>query len=176
MSHVHRRGAVTPTMNITPLIDVVFLLIIFFMIVSKISADELPELLVPEMDDPAAKAPGEMSRIVVSILPTLPDVGKRPEGDALQANRTDNNPLNIAGDARAVQVGIRLIPWDRMAEELAPEIEAQLKQNAKLEVMVRADAGVYFRDVQAVLRQVSAAQLPDTELTLNFVMLIEPRL
>ena len=174
MSQVHKRGAVTPTMNITPLIDVVFLLIVFFMVVSKISADELPDLLVPEMDDPAAKEPGELNRIVVSILAELPE-GGRPEGDPLRANSTDNNPLNIPGEARAVQVGIRMIPFDEVATDLAPEIKAQLEQNRELEVMVRADAGIYFRDVQAVIRQINAAQVPDTTLTLNFVMLIEPR-
>ena len=174
MSQVHKRGAVTPTMNITPLIDVVFLLIVFFMVVSKISADELPDILVPEMDDPAAKEPGEMSRVVVSILAELPD-GGRPEGDPLRANSTDNNPLNISGKARAVQVGIRTIPFDQVVEDLAPEIRAQLEQNPKLEVMVRADAGLYFSDVQTVIRQINAAQIPETELTLNFVMLIEPR-
>ena len=61
-SQVFKRGPVTPQMNITPLIDVVFLLIIFFMLVTNIIAEEAVEMIVPQLDDPVTRELGNVDR------------------------------------------------------------------------------------------------------------------
>ena len=64
-SQVFKRGAVTPQMNITPLIDVVFLLIIFFMVGTKFTELERNlHLKVPEVSDNGALSPAPQKRVV----------------------------------------------------------------------------------------------------------------
>ena len=69
MSQVTKRGAVEPTLNITPLIDVVFLLIVFFMLVMPIVRDENPELQLPDLDRPNVYPPEGERKVTVNIVP-----------------------------------------------------------------------------------------------------------
>jgi biopolymer transport protein ExbD len=53
--------------NIAPLIDVVFLLIIFFMVVTRITRVEVEELELPEAQSGKAADVREPSRLVISV-------------------------------------------------------------------------------------------------------------
>jgi len=55
--------------NLTPMIDVVFLLIVFFVLVSQIVEVENVDLDLPRPQDPASELPGEQPRIVINVLP-----------------------------------------------------------------------------------------------------------
>ena len=89
MSLVHRRGPTAPDMNITPLIDVVFLLIIFFMLVSRIVADENVPMVVPALDDPKTYEPGQIEKIVVNVVPAAGDRrGRNPGSGRLRIRYT----------------------------------------------------------------------------------------
>ena len=54
-------------MNITPMIDVVFLLVIFFMVVSQFQKIELDQLDLPRAEPPAENSPPEPSRLVMNV-------------------------------------------------------------------------------------------------------------
>ena len=55
--------------NLTPMVDVVFLLIIFFIVVAQITTSERLELTIPRLLDSRTIDPGEERRIVVNVVP-----------------------------------------------------------------------------------------------------------
>lgn len=74
-SKVYQRGAAGVEANMTPMIDVVFLLIIFFMLVSQIQRARLVELELPEIENAAAATPPRDSVLVINIVPGAGDTG-----------------------------------------------------------------------------------------------------
>ena len=55
--------------NLTPMIDVTFLLIIFFVLVSQIVEVENVDLGLPSPEDPASQLAGEQQRVVINVVP-----------------------------------------------------------------------------------------------------------
>ncbi|MEM7577398.1 MAG: biopolymer transporter ExbD [Planctomycetota bacterium] len=146
MSKVFQRGTVKPEMNMTPLIDVTFLLIVFFMLVSNIVANESVPMVVPELADPETRELGEVDKVVVNIAPAT------FSGDArLQS------PLDHPGIARFVQVGAgsryEMSNLAGLTEALKTEVEAR----PEVEVLLRADAALFYDQVQPVMDAITAA-------------------
>jgi biopolymer transport protein TolR len=144
----HRRSdSVGP--NLTPLIDVTFQLIIFFMLVNNIIAEENVPMLVPDLDDPKTRQLGEVQRITVNIVPMPFDERAR-----LQGNRLDH-----AGAAVRVQIGA----LDQYAaddlEGIRHALEAVRRSNPQVEIMLRADAALYYHQVQPVMDAITAARI-----------------
>ncbi|MEM1099284.1 MAG: biopolymer transporter ExbD [Planctomycetota bacterium] len=146
MSKVFQRGTVKPEMNMTPLIDVTFLLIVFFMLVSNIVANESVPMVVPELSDPKTRELGEVDKVVVNIAPAS------FSGDA----RLDS-PLDHPGSAQFVQLGAGTrYDMGRLAgltEALKQEVEAR----PDVEVLLRADAALYYSQVQPVMDAITDA-------------------
>lgn len=55
--------------NLTPMIDVTFLLIVFFVLVSQIVEVEHVDLRLPTLVEPATAAPEDEQRLVINIVP-----------------------------------------------------------------------------------------------------------
>ncbi len=53
--------------NLTPMIDVTFLLIIFFVLVSQIVEVENADLDLPRPEQAASELPSEQSRVVINV-------------------------------------------------------------------------------------------------------------
>ncbi len=120
--------------NLTPMIDVTFLLIIFFVLVSQIVEVENADLDLPRPQDAASELPGEQPRVVINVL------------------------RGAGGDA----VGYRLSNQRYMAdtaglEALARNLAAMYQQNPALGVNLRADRRTDYRWVEPVFQAVSAA-------------------
>ena len=120
--------------NLTPMIDVTFLLIIFFVLVSQIVEVENADLDLPRPQDAASELPGEQPRVVINVL------------------------RGAGGDA----VGYRLSNHRYMAdtaglEALARNLAAMYQQNPALGVNLRADRRTDYRWVEPVFQAVSAA-------------------
>ncbi|MEM1444562.1 MAG: biopolymer transporter ExbD [Planctomycetota bacterium] len=146
MSKVFQRGTVKPEMNMTPLIDVTFLLIVFFMLVSNIVASESVPMVVPDLADPKTRELGEVEKVVVNIAPAT------FSGDArLQS------PLDHPGMAQFVQVGA----GDRFSMGNLPGLTEALKREVEarpeVEVLLRADAALYYNQVQPVMDAITDA-------------------
>ncbi len=62
-----------PEMNMTPMIDVVFQLIIFFMLVTEMAQADLEVLTLPEASEASPDNNPEKKRIVVNVLAPEPD-------------------------------------------------------------------------------------------------------
>ena len=144
-SKIYKRGTATAEMNITPLIDVTFLLIIFFMLVNNIVGEEMVEMFVPELHEPRTHPLGETSRVVVNVAP-MPGSIRDREAD----------PLLYSGEAYMVKVGMQEFPIHDMAGVTASLREA-VATNPDIEVLLRADAALYYEQVQPVLVAITQA-------------------
>ncbi len=135
----------------TPMIDVVFQLIIFFMLVNQIIAEESVMMMVPDLDDPKTHEMGEENRLTINVVPH--EYGsERQMGD-----------LNIPGDAASIKVGL-----DDYALEDLDGITQALKdakaKNPKLEILLRADGGTFYDEVQPVMQAIAKAEIETVNL------------
>ena len=148
MSKVFKRGPATPQLNMTPLIDVTFQLIIFFMLVNNIIAEENVPMIVPDLDTPKTRELGEVDRITVNVAPMPFDMPTRVAG----------NPLNHAGEATRVKVGLQYYSLDDL-DAIRAALASVRSANPKVEILLRADSAIYYREVQPIMDAISAAQI-----------------
>ncbi len=134
MSTIFRRGKAELNANLTPMIDVTFLLIVFFVLVSQIVEVENVEMALPELPDPATVLPGEEQRAVINVLPAL-----------------DGTALGYRLGAREYAAGAGGL--DAMADDLA----ALLRITPSLHVNLRADQHTDYKYVHPALQVVSTA-------------------
>ncbi|MEX0655110.1 MAG: biopolymer transporter ExbD [Phycisphaeraceae bacterium] len=145
-SQVHRRGPATPEMNITPLIDVVFLLIVFFMLVNTIKMQEAVEMFLPDLDDSQARELASEGFVIVNVAP-----------QRFQRTERTDNPLRFDSTARMVQIGSQQqFPMDDLSGVTAA-LERRMERNPELEVVLRADSALRYDEVQPVMDAVTAA-------------------
>ena len=130
----HSREPARVHANLTPMIDVTFLLIVFFVLVSQLVETEHVELDLPVLLRPATEPPGEAPRAVVSIVPG-------PDGEAA-AYRLGGEPF------RADESG-------RRALEAA--IAERLRGNPSLRLNLRADRNARYDRVRPVLESIGRA-------------------
>ena len=69
MSRIHRRGPARIAADLTPMIDMTFLLVVFFVLVSQISEIESVEMELPKPSPSASAPPPEETRSVLNVLP-----------------------------------------------------------------------------------------------------------
>ena len=111
--------------NMTPMIDVVFLLIIFFLVSSHLAQRE--------------------NRIRVEL----------PSASSGQPESTDTSPrvtLTLQTGGRLWLAGRRFTK-----EQLLTRLQQQSTQNANVELRIRCDRRIPYRDVEPVLAQAVAA-------------------
>jgi len=151
-SQVFQRGPIKPQMNITPLIDVVFLLIIFFMLVNNIISEQSVEMIVPELDEPTTREMLEASRIIVNIAP------------AQYAHRDrKDDPLSFDGEARFIRVGLQTFDADDLEGVTAALAEAK-SADPDVEVVLRSDGALYYGIVQPVMGAIARAGIDKVNL------------
>lgn len=147
MSKIYKKGAANAELNMTPLIDVTFQLIIFFMLVNNIVAQETVQMIVPQLTDPKTRELGEVdNRMVVNIVPGPYDT----------ADRKGENVLNIDGTAVKVIIGNREFgPMDlQPMSDFLKEYKASFPEGL---ILLRADAALNYESVQPVMSAVTAA-------------------
>lgn len=134
MSAIHQRGPAEVRANLTPMIDVTFLLIVFFVLVSQIVEVENVKMILPELDEPATERFGDEQRAVINVVP------------------------DRDGKARSYRLGTREYPaGDEGAERLTGHLAGLLRANPNLAINLRADRGTHYEWVQPMLRAVAAA-------------------
>lgn len=146
MSH-RKRQFVVAQLNMTPMIDVTFQLIIFFLLVNNIASEESVEMMVPSLHEPRTRELTEGDRVTVNVMPMPYD--PRQRGD---------NPLAFTGEAVGVKVGMNAYGMNDMARVRADLADSRAR-NPKIEVVLRADGALYYRDVQRVMGAISAAEI-----------------
>jgi biopolymer transport protein ExbD len=120
--------------NLTPMIDVTFLLIVFFVVVSQIVETEHVELDLPVLLQPATEPPGEAGRAVVNIVPGRDGdaAGYRLGGTSFDADE---------GGRRALETAIA----------------ARLRDAPSLRLNLRADRNTRYDRVRPVLETIGRA-------------------
>ncbi len=147
MSKVFKKGAAIPEMNMTPLIDVVFQLIIFFMLVNDIVGQEAVQMIVPKLTEARTRELGEIeSRVVINIAPQPYNPADR-QGDAM---------LNTDGRALYVQIGFQQFDFNNLAgmTTFLQEFKAKFPEG---QVLLRADAAIRYDHVQPVMTAITSA-------------------
>lgn len=156
MSSVTKRGAVKPTLNITPLIDVVFLLIVFFLLVNNIVTEENPELKLPELEKPETRQVAAENRLVINIVPKESWDGEPGPGTPVE------QVLQRGGEAELVAVGYEEFMVDDpdylsdFREHMANLINAK-KGKGELRFIFRVDATIYYFQVVPVMDALQSA-------------------
>jgi len=122
--------------NMTPMIDVVFLLIIFFMVVSQVVSSELEVLVLPRPFKSQATEFGGQSKLTVSLSGDgLGGIERRRVGGAV-----------VADDAELRRI---LMDSGRLARA----------RGEKMPVVLRAERDIHFRYIRRVMSVIAEAQL-----------------
>ncbi len=111
-------------MNMTPMIDVVFQLLIFFMLVSEMTKTEKADLVLPK----AAEA--------------IPDQGDR-----------GRLTINVQKDGK-IMVGPSYITLDELDRLLKVHSQLEMQEGKKFSdkpILIRADKDAYFEKIQMVM-------------------------
>lgn len=120
--------------NLTPMIDVTFLLIVFFVLVSQIVKVENVDLAPPELDRPASELPGDEQRAVINV---------RPGSD---------------GRAVAYTIGGRSYPVGAAGvERLTRHLASLYTRQSATRINLRADQRTHYVWIDPVLRAVADA-------------------
>jgi len=158
MSNVTKRGAVKPTLNITPLIDVVFLLIVFFLLVNNIVTDEVPELKLPSLEKPETRQNADENRIIVNLIPEDEwegDPGPGSPVGAVLARRGTAKYIRVTGQSFDVQDPDSLAAFrDHMVKVIGNRRGA-----GDLRFLFRVDATIYYKDVIPVMDMLQNAMV-----------------
>ncbi len=136
MSATCKRGPARIEANLTPLIDVTFLLIVFFVLVSQIVELENVDLDLPAPTNPVSELAGDEQRAVINIVP-------KPGGDILE--------YRLGGKSYAAD-------RDGLAA-ITARLALMYENNPGLSVNLRADASTHYRWVEPIMQAVSSAAL-----------------
>lgn len=124
-------GPSGPQMNVTPMIDVLLVLIIIFMVIVMQSKTQGELAQIPEPADPAKNSAPAPQRTIVIQLQESPDKNETP----------------------SVKINSEEVSWP----ELEPKLFDIYKQRAEKVAFVEGDNGVEFRFVAEVIDQAREA-------------------
>lgn len=129
--HTQRTGGVLG-FNATPMVDVIFMLTIFFMLVTRFSSAEQVPMQLPKPDESQAKRATLPERVIINCRLADPS-GATPR--AVLYSLGPNRPE----------------PLPQLSERLA----AMKAATPQLKVVIRADKRIHYADVRAVMRVVA---------------------
>jgi len=119
-------------LRMTPMIDIVFLLIIFFMCVAEMSKLEIESITLPEASQ-AREKPEPHGRLTVNVM--------------------QNGVYRVNGETYSADDLKRLVRREAIRKGLGPN------GNSALPVRIRADAHVPYKYVQRVMTDCRAAKV-----------------
>ena len=149
-----RYASVPIAANLTPMIDVVFLLIVFFVLVSQVVDLQSVHMDLPAPLDPASEMAGDDPRAVINIVPSA------------------------SGSAAGYRLGSRFYAADTAGvQALAGHLAGLYRDAPTLRVNLRADRTTHYQWVQPALEAVADAAREaghDVIPALNLVVVREP--
>ncbi len=154
MSAIYKRGNAEVSANLTPMIDVTFLLIVFFVLVSQIVEVENVDMNLPEPIDALTEPVGEEQRAVINVVP---DQSDRIEGYRVG---TSQFPSGAEG-----------------VEALTEYLTTMFRNNPDIVVNLRADQRTHYQWVepamQAVVNAARRTGVVDMSARINLVVINE---
>ena len=151
MSRVYQRGPAAITANLTPMIDMTFLLIVFFVLVSRIVDAENVEMSLPIPEEPISQALGDEQRTVINVIPG-------PLGTA-EGYRIGGKNFDAAPESFAAMVA---------------HLASLYSSNPGMLINLRADQATQYSWIEPALRAVSQAArnsgVPALDARINLVI------
>ncbi len=147
MSQVTEKGPKSPQMNMTPMIDVTFQLIIFFMLVNTITSTEDVEMIVPKLWEPEIKEIKDVEKVVINVKlkPTDPDA-KRDGEEAWMYGHT----------VEFVRIGLDTYAPEDLAR-MTKDLKEVKEGRKKIQVILRADGALHYGELQPILQHITQA-------------------
>ena len=130
--YAKRPGRPPIRFNMTPMIDVVFLLVIFFMLVSQFSSAEHVEIEVPDPYESQAAEVTIPEKVIINIQYTYEDLP----------------PAFLIGSLNIDSL-----------DELSRRLKRQQRESPNLEVVLRADKRVPYSYVRQVMQIIAANRI-----------------
>lgn len=118
--------------NMTPLIDVTFLLLTYFMLASHFASAERPDMQIPQPEQSLAQATPQDDKVIINLLYT----------DAESEPAMTFGPLAVDS-----------------LEELSDRLARLAQHNPRIEITLRADRRVRYGEVRRIMEAVAAANL-----------------
>lgn len=142
--------------NMTPMIDVTFQLIIFFIIAGQMSSDDIEALIPPEpYRSLASEALRAQQAVIVNIVSLAKNDKNAPDEDAREASM-----WYVKG--KAIEVDDK----ERLVEAINTVLAGMSEKNRNPpRIEIRCDRRIQYRDVQTVLMAASAAGVADMRIT-----------
>ncbi len=143
-SLLNHAGGHDHQVNVTPMIDVIMCLIIFYLIVGKLSADQQVNVRLPQAY--SGSEPSDERTLIISVLPA--------EGGA--------------GAPDATQ-GVRMLALGRAIhpDELPALIRSRKLDDAETWVQVRADRSLGFGQIMPIVRACKDAGVSNLKLSVE---------
>lgn len=147
---LRRRSNTRLSANFTPLIDVLFQLIIFFLLVMRVNERQIVKLQLPRPTDAAGASAGPEQRMVLNL------VGRGDDPAVIASIRADGLDFGPDRDGR---------------QALSSHLANRYASSPSLRLDVRADRRLQYRYVEPVLRAVAdGAALGGTSPHVNLVI------
>ncbi|MCO6437652.1 MAG: biopolymer transporter ExbD [Phycisphaerae bacterium] len=127
-----RRGRGEMGVNLTPMVDVIFMLTIFYMLVTRFFSVEQVAMQLPSPDESLARAGHLPDRVVINCRP-----GAAADGGDVLYSLGPNAPESLASITQRLQAMKRDVP--------------------ALKVVIRADRRLPYADVKALMRTVATS-------------------
>ena len=136
------KGSTEVEMDMTPMIDIVFLLIIFFMIVTELSNLDIVQLILPVADQATIKEPIPDSKVVTVNI----QIDEKDDQFKL-------GQIVIGGEKVTLEQLINRLEFEVTDfDRWSPNPSDNTKQDSLLEVTIRADEGVNAGHIHEVYR------------------------
>ena len=140
MARTKRRGAGTGavSMNMTPMIDIVFQLLIFFILTSQFQQLEIEQVVLPMSIAAEPKDPFQYSNVIINVV------------------KPDNPEAIVMGQP----VDYRVIDGDNELSKLLKDRKARaIESGQKLNVILRADEMICYEVVASVMLAAGRAEI-----------------
>ncbi|MBN1436114.1 MAG: biopolymer transporter ExbD [Sedimentisphaerales bacterium] len=149
--------------NMTAMIDVVFLLIIFFMLICQFIVRENYELVLPD-DCVSATVPDRLDRNAVTVSVVPREVGA-DQGTATTAQWNGNNVIYAVRAAEFDPLAPRYRQNPQaLLRDMTEAIQQDTARRETALVHLRADSNMTYGQVQQVLVALSQAQVRQVQL------------
>ncbi len=126
-------------MNMTPMIDVVFLLIIFFMIITDLTQQDLEDLQLPMATAAIEDKPDpKVVRPIINI----------PQSGRMVVKKQEYHNPETDGDDLTRLERFLVDQANRMPKKMDPEVGVELPDNP---LMIRADENTEFKHIQRIM-------------------------
>ncbi len=146
-SGVHKSGPAEMTVNMTPMIDCVFQLLIFFMLTTQMASADFVNMKVPKPDLSQAKKPQEGNKAVVNVEPFT-------EEEIIANSAKKGLAKQYGMGSLKIEVG--------NIEKLVRELDKarRTSENPKeFVVELRADKSIRYDQIEPVLQAMQQAEL-----------------